>query len=357
MKQETIPQTQRLSSLVQHNCHISDARHGRDYSMCIYLLKMREYYRWEMGYGYAEPLPKDELGEWLTSREQLWESLEDKSYTTITINGDNYEPFDNHLINERLLGMGLVYSGGIGTFAKPSFFLGKLTRSESSHGCQILVSGEEFARDLNAAPAMSLDRTIFVRSESLRRLIWEKIEEWQWNRGEQAMARALACYNFEHHLESSLNSMTANETEAVILHELGEVAAGDELGAGWKEMLSQVTRSRRELIARAIRDHIADCLVTLPTLLEQKVEPSIHFYFANLSGVRRAIFPQLILAYEKWQESGSLSSLKETVSKGADYWLESGKTLLTSVEQGKESIWLKLETELHGEEMKRASAG
>ena len=32
-----------LAQAVQHNCHISDARHGADYSLCVYLMKMREY--------------------------------------------------------------------------------------------------------------------------------------------------------------------------------------------------------------------------------------------------------------------------------------------------------------------------
>ena len=36
-----------LASVVQHNCDVSDARHAGDYGMCSFLLKMREYYRWE----------------------------------------------------------------------------------------------------------------------------------------------------------------------------------------------------------------------------------------------------------------------------------------------------------------------
>ena len=36
-----------LSDTVQLNCHISDARHAGNYTLCIYLLKMREFYRWE----------------------------------------------------------------------------------------------------------------------------------------------------------------------------------------------------------------------------------------------------------------------------------------------------------------------
>jgi hypothetical protein len=32
---------------VQKNCHISDAQYAGDYTLCIFLLKMREFYRWE----------------------------------------------------------------------------------------------------------------------------------------------------------------------------------------------------------------------------------------------------------------------------------------------------------------------
>ncbi|WP_419615842.1 hypothetical protein, partial [Thiolapillus sp.] len=29
---------EKIRSQVQHNCHIADARHGGDYTMCTYLL-------------------------------------------------------------------------------------------------------------------------------------------------------------------------------------------------------------------------------------------------------------------------------------------------------------------------------
>ena len=34
-----------LIQTVQRNCHIADARHAGDYTLCVYLLKMREFYR------------------------------------------------------------------------------------------------------------------------------------------------------------------------------------------------------------------------------------------------------------------------------------------------------------------------
>ena len=43
--------------------------------------------------------------------------------------------------------------------------------------------------------------------------------------------------------------------------------------------------------SRAARDHLADCLVTLPVLLEREAAASLHFWFANLDGMRQALFP------------------------------------------------------------------
>ena len=34
-----------LRTTVQHNCHISDARYAGHNALCIFLLKMREYFR------------------------------------------------------------------------------------------------------------------------------------------------------------------------------------------------------------------------------------------------------------------------------------------------------------------------
>ena len=31
---------------VQRNCHIADARHAREMTLCTYLLEMREFFRW-----------------------------------------------------------------------------------------------------------------------------------------------------------------------------------------------------------------------------------------------------------------------------------------------------------------------
>jgi hypothetical protein len=317
-----------LTAQVQHNCDISDARHARNYSLCIYLLKMREYFRWEMGYGYDERLPEKQLGDWLVERERLWGDLEELDYHPIELQATPFAPFESAAINDRLLPSGLVYSGGYGGLSKPHFFLAELHQSEERHGRRILVTGKEYARDLTAPPAMTLGEEVYVRRESLRRMLWEKIEEWRWRRHDNAMARAIAFYPVDSALESALDAMTATETEAVILHELGEVEAGVLFGSAWEQMLNALWHTRAELAARAVRDHLADCLVTLPTLLEEERIASLHFYFANLSGMRQVLFPALAAAYRQWQDTGSLVPLADCVSRGREHWQRAGERLL-----------------------------
>lgn len=70
-----------LKTVVQHNCHISDAQYAGQYTLCIYLLKMREFYRWESQQAFGLSIPRDEVGHWLTQREQLWDTVEDKDYS------------------------------------------------------------------------------------------------------------------------------------------------------------------------------------------------------------------------------------------------------------------------------------
>ena len=83
-----------LSSQVQHNCHISDARSASDYTLCVYLLKMREYYRWEQGLPYGAALSSAAIGDWLTAREELWESLLERDFQPLEIDGRHYDPVD-----------------------------------------------------------------------------------------------------------------------------------------------------------------------------------------------------------------------------------------------------------------------
>ncbi len=322
------PDLYSLSATVQHNCHISDALHARNYTLCTYLLKMREYYRWERRFPFSATLPKEELGDWLSHRETLWEGLEAEAFEPIRVKGCKLDPFETSAINRELLPHGMVYSGGYGGHAAPHFFLADLIRAEQREGLPVLIAGREHARDMAAPPAMLLDGTLFVRRESMRRMLWEKIEEWRWKKQQDAMARAMACYGFETDFERALEQMTDNEVESAILHEIGEWRAEQSLGEGWGSLLLFVSGTRAELVARAVRDHLADCVSTLPTLLERDHEASLHFYFANLRGMRRELFPELTEAYQRWVEGDQQKALRVEVEAGAQRWQETARRLV-----------------------------
>lgn len=322
-------QTEALSHRVQRNCDISDARHGGEYALCTYLMKMREYYRWEKGLAYGANLPKDDVGQWLSQREQLWEEIEGQDFALIEIEGQAFDPFDSDAVNARLEPHGLVYSAGLGRRAQPHFFLGRLHQRKRSEGeYRVLIASREYARDLGAPPAMTQGSTIYIRRESLRRMLWEKFESWRWSRPDNALGRAFACYDFEQDLDGSLDAMTEMEIEAVLLHEQGEYQAGRMLGEDWDRLVLDMAGTPAELMLRSVRDHLADCMVTLPALAQSDRAASIHFYLGNLTHMRKEMFPALSAAYERWMATGSTDALARLAEQGAEHWRALAESLL-----------------------------
>ncbi len=319
-----------LIAAVQHNCDVSDARHARDYGLCTYLLKMREYYRWENDLPYFRALPRADIGEWLTKREQRWNEIESSSFRALPLPPGDCDPFDGEAANRALVPLGYVYSAGYGRHRKPHFFLGRLERREQHAGLTVLVSGCEYARDLVAPPAMMQRHTAFIRQESLRRYLWEKFEESGQRSNDSPIRRALACYDFDADPEQALTEMTESETRAAILHEIGEAMAGQQLGEPWEQMLNAAAGARAELAARAVRDHLADCLSTLPALIEHEDHASLHFYFANLDGMRRELFPAAAEAYEHWHASGDATALRALVARGREHWRAAAREFLAA---------------------------
>jgi hypothetical protein len=319
-----------LVNVVQDNCHISDARHAGSYSMCSFLLKMREYYRWENDIPLTCKLPQADVGNWLNAREQTWEALQDSDYRSLPLAQGEIDPFENDAINQELVPQGYVYSSGYGVFSKPHFFLGKLHSHETRDGVDIYISSCEYARDLVAPPAMLRENAIFIRQESIRRFVWEKIEEWQWRRqpDHSPMARVFKDFDDSDDLDAILDRLTREETEIMILHERGEVEAGRILGGEWENMLSSLAGTQAEFIARAMRDHLADALTTLPWLLQHPQSRSLHFYFVNFTGLRKALYPSLHAAYQRWLETDDISALAEQVTQGAQRWEGEAANLL-----------------------------
>lgn len=309
-----------ISASVQLNCYISDARYGSEYGLCTYLMKMREYFRWEKGLGYSGFIDKEAVGEWLSEREHMWKGLEDREFGPVIVDDCEFDPFSSEQINAELNQHGLVYSGGIGKFGRPHFFLGELERRVETPDYTLMVSGRELARDLTSPPAMTRERVIYVRRESLRQILWEKLESWRWHRPDNPLGRAFSCYEFDRDLNGSLDRMTDDELGQVLLHERGECLAGEWLGEGWNRMIADLQHTPAELAARAVRDHLADCWVTLPETIESARASSLHFFVGNLNAMRKTLYPGLRSAYDLWFDGADSFALKSVVGEGLEHW-------------------------------------
>lgn len=332
-----------LQQTIQHNNHISDAQYAGNYTLCIYLLKMREYYRWEKQLPFGQPLSNDDIGPWLTERESLWDTVEEESFSSLFLDGNSFSPYDDAGINARLNERGLVYSGGYGNYGKPVFFLAELKDKTVIDDVTLYVAGHELARDVAAPPGMAHDKSVYIRRESLRRFIWEKLEESHWHKQENPLARALNCYDFNGQLNESLDRMTDMEVDTVLHHEIGEIRASQLLGSDWEEMVMQMPRSQAEFMARAIKDHLADALSTLPRLLDNQEPAQLHFYFANLSGMRKVLFPSLYDAYNAWIDSQSLEPIRQLISRSEQHWHDLAGRMLTLFDQQQQDSYSGIE--------------
>ncbi|MDY6994603.1 MAG: hypothetical protein SVR94_18620 [Pseudomonadota bacterium] len=319
----------KLCAIVQQNCHISDGLYAQDYGLCTYLMKMRELYRWEHSLPLTASLPQADIGKWLTAREQLWAQLTEESFACLPVHHHCFDPFEATAINQLLIPQGMVYGGGYGQFCKPLFFIALLYQHQQRQGVDIIIADKEYARDLTAPAAMTQGNTIFIRRESLRRLLWERIEEWRWQKAQNPVQQQLESYWREQDLETTLDELRDREVETLIDHELGEIQAGQLLGHQWEQMLLALAGHQAELLARAVRDHLADCLVTLPRLLAQQHPFSLLFYFSNLKGLRKTVFPALVNAFQQWlADSHQLESLAAVVRQGQDHWLATAQSFL-----------------------------
>ncbi|MDX1810751.1 MAG: hypothetical protein R3240_02290 [Gammaproteobacteria bacterium] len=332
-------ETQKLIETIAYNCDVADAQNAHENTMCIYLLKMRDYYRWTHRLPLNAQLPKDKLGKWINVKEKQWESLFDKDFQNLNINNQEYDPFDVGSINDALKEKKLHYSAGFGRGGQVHFHLGAEHSFLTNRDEGIFVTSAEYARDLTAAPAHSIDGNIFLRQEALLHYIWAKYEEWSWKKPDNAMAQAINCYDFVTDPVSAAEQMGNREIYATLLHEKGEIAAGNLLTEKWEEMLAEIANTRAEILVRATRDHLADCLVTLPTLIEAENWPSIHFYFANLEGFRKQLWPELVDLYKRALKANDLQDLNDYIQNDAlPNWRSRTKNILEIASQNPDKL-------------------
>jgi hypothetical protein len=325
-----------LAAAVQFNCDLADALHAREKSLCTYLLGMREYFRWSARLPLGAAPDRGHLSEWISRREQQWDTLRDQvaaPYVALPLAG-GIDPFDEAGANRELQSTGLVYGAGIGLFGAPMFFLAQRESDQLRDGVRVIVAGAELARGIAAAPAASRDNTILIRSDALRRWLWTRTETALRGPRDNAFALALRAYGADADVEAAVVAMAAGEAETLVLHEMGELRAGHLLGAEWEAMLLEVGDRRAEVVIRAVRDLLADCLVTLPHLAARSATRSLLFWQANFEGLRRALAPEL--AQSCRTESGGLDfdRLERAADSSRRVWEQRASELLAGWRKG-----------------------
>ena len=310
-----------LIETVQRNCDISDAHHAANYTLCTYLMKMRELYRWARGLPLDASLPREAVGEWVREREIYWEEIAEEAFQPIRLDDEAFDPFDQDGINARLRDSGMVYSAGLGQGATPHFFLAELHERRAVKGYEIWVSGKELARDLISPPAMTRDNQIFMRRESIRRTLWERVQEWRWNRLDNAMGRALKAHGLDEALDPGLERLTDDQMKLALWHEIGEVEAGRLLPDHWSDWVYLLAGTPAELRLRALRDNLADALRTLPALLDD--DPRLlHLYFGLMTPMRKQLQPALVEGYQRWIDGDGGEAIREAAARGREHWAE-----------------------------------
>jgi hypothetical protein len=325
-----------LIDTVQRNCDLADALHAREKSLCTYLLGMREYFRWSEQLPLGAAPDRARLSRWIAKREQTWDELGERAdiaFDRLPFD-DAIDPFDEAGANRQLAGHALVYGAGIGLFGAPLFFLATRQSEQMRDGAQVIVADRELARGVVAAPAASREGTILIRLDALRRWLWTRAEAAQRGSRERTFIAALNEYGVAIDPVDAIERMARGEVETLVLHELGELRAGELLGASWEDMLAGIDDRRTELTLRAIRDLLADCLVTLPQLLAREAHASLRFWFATFDGLRRELAPQFVEAYCVESNRIDTGALGRAVLSAEADWLAVARDLCAAWHSG-----------------------
>lgn len=321
-----------LAQAVQTNCHIADARHAADLPLCIYLLQMRELFRWERALAFGAEIGRAALGDWLAQREALWMELEDRPFVALPLNGRWFDAYEVDALNAELAPHGMIYGAGLAAAGRPTFFLAELLGSQqSAGGLALQVCGPERARCLFAPPAALLGgHTIVLRRESLERWLWEKFETFSLRRADGPMKALAQAYGLSDAggFSAAAPRLVDDLCEALVLHEVGEHRAGQWLEPGWAAMRMLLEQRRTDLRVRAVRDLVADLETTLPALLERGHDAGLHFWFANYEGLREQLFPGLVQGYAAWRGGDAGESLLQAARAGAGHFRALAKQVL-----------------------------
>jgi hypothetical protein len=329
---------------VQNNCDISDASSGGVFSLCGFLLRLRDYYKWQHGLQpWEEPEPANLL-EWIEAREEMWLGMGKKTLQPLIIGREAFQPFDLDPINELLRPQGLVYGAGYVVGMKPSFFLAELKESQWLGSLRIDTVERELARDLFVTPAMRQGDAILARRSAMLYFLWDQILEMRPS-AKMALVFALQQYGLEaetlrrtpKELGPRLYPVAASELAAWIHHEIGEAHEDAFSGMLWHEIVSTYANSPVEVLARVLKDLLADTHPEglLNHIIGNGLKSSLGFYVAFLGSFTRMVFPEIREAFGRFTGCCDWSIIEQAREQGRSRVLNIARSLIEIHETGR----------------------
>jgi hypothetical protein len=311
-----------LLKSIKHNCDISDARDNGIYSICTLVLKLRNLYKWEHGLEPWEEHDSPVLLDWIAAKEEYWQAINAEPFSPIPINGEGIDPFLLPVINRHLSVNNYFYGAGYGRSMKAVFFMAEILEERQVGGCPTLILGKEKARELSSPFAMLQDGIIFIRKDPMRFFFWDQIQEINPS-CRIAMQQALGAYDLmkdgcsldREKLISIFDHVVDEELEIFIYHEVGESQENLLDSSKLKEIIAAYPATALELLARAVKDILADThpMGLLSHIVGMEKKSSLGFYISFLDGIRKLLCPGLNEASKKFWDNGDWSLLQYAI--------------------------------------------
>ncbi|MBW2488420.1 MAG: hypothetical protein JRE72_13440 [Deltaproteobacteria bacterium] len=340
MKFALMNEIEDLTRQVLHNCDISDAQHAGLYSTCGLALRLRDLYKWEHRLNPWEEKDTSEILDWIGEKEALWEKLADAKQTDIAIQGNVYDLYDTSAINAILEPRGLFYGAGYAFSLKPSFFLAEIEDKRHNNGYAVYSLGRELARDLLTLPALTQDRQILLRTDSARMYLWDQMVYIK-KSGRPALRYALEHCGLKKldagEMQQHLPAILAAQKDNYIYHEIGELSDATFDPKIWRELIAVFPHSPVELLARALKDLLADTHPsgTLHHLIANRKFAGLGFYAAFLDGMLKELFPQLREAFIDFTKTGNWRIIKTVTLEGHQHAKKVAAEMIDLYQTGK----------------------
>jgi hypothetical protein len=316
-----------LIDSIQFNCDLSDAKDSGIYSMCTLFLRLRNLYKWQHNLDpWQEAEPKDLLA-WIEKKEEQWLASLDGPFKPLSHHGNIHDPFDVSAINSILQNEcpQLLYGAGHGRSLKAIFFLAEIKEKRLIDKHPLYITDREVCRELSSPFAMHQDGTIFFRLLPFRYFLWDRIQEGAGSKA-AALHFALSQYQLidkagkvdQLGLRRMYNRIVEQQMEAIIFHELGELRISPLSGSVLAAIVSAYPASPIELVARAVKDGIADTCDggMLDHIVQSRSEASLGFFMAMLDGMRREIIPEMKDAFPLFVKERNWSVIEEARQQG-----------------------------------------